>query len=155
MAWFNKDKNDVEAPTPVTLDRIEDSLKRHDCAYDRRDEAILTAFEGFATVFEVGPDGAMFSVYLWSTGAFMSKDHFDETLAWSCDQNRDGVFGTARPYIDDDDDVMMRIDTSYFTQSGATDEQIDEMVGVAITCSVEILNKYISDMGIERKDSEE
>ena len=79
--------------------------------------------------------------------AVASMRHWHGAEQW----NENTIFGTARPYVDDDGDLMMRVDTSMLTLSGLSDEQLDEFLDIAIACGVQAVDAYVKDLGIEEK----
>lgn len=149
--WFRKKTDAADVTMPVTLDRLEEAMKRQDWSYERHENYINSFFEGFATVIESDADERFFSVYVWSSAHYDNGDRFDDALAWAEQWNENTIFGTARPYIDDDGDLMMRIDTSMLTLSGLSDEQLDEFLQIAIACNVQGMEAYVKDLGIEEK----
>lgn len=150
--WFRKKADAADATTPVTLERLEEAMKRQDWSFELQEHYIHAFFEGFATVVEPGSENRFFSVYVWSSGYYDDGGRFDEALAWAEKWNENTIFGTARPYIDDDGDLMMRIDTSMLClDGGLTDAQLDEFLQVAIACNVQGMEAYVKDLGIEEK----
>lgn len=149
--WFRKKADAAEATMPVTLDRLEEMMKRKEWSYERSETYISSIFESFATVIEPGSDNRFFSVYVWSSAYYDDGDRFDEALAWSEKWNENTIFGTARPYVDDDGDLMMRVDTSMLTLSGLSDDQLGEFLEIAIACGVQAVESYVEDLGIEEK----
>lgn len=150
--WFRKKADAAEATMPVTLDRLEEAMKRQDWSYERHDSYLSSFFEDFATVIELGTENRFFSVYVWSSGYYDDGDRFEEALAWSEKWNENTIFGTARPYVDDDGDLMMRVDTSMIClDGGLTDGQLDEFLQTGIVCGVQGMEEYVKALGIEEK----
>ncbi|RRC96315.1 YbjN domain-containing protein [Schaalia canis] len=149
--WFRKKADAAEVTMPVTLDRLEEAMKRKEWSYERHENYLSSIFESFGTVIELGSENRFFSVYVWSSAYYDDGSRFDEALAWAEQWNENTIFGTARPYVDDDGDLMMRVDTSMLTLSGLSDEQLDEFLDIAIACGVQAVDAYVKDLGIEEK----
>ncbi|WP_175954146.1 YbjN domain-containing protein [Schaalia sp. Marseille-Q2122] len=153
--WFKKkdEASDGPTPTPVTFERIGQSLSRLEWHYEADETYYRAFFDGYATVFECSDSGNLFSVYSWSSGYFDGEHRFPEALQWASQWNANTLFGTARPYMDEDKDVIMRVDTSFLCGAGLTDEQLDEFLQIAVACNVQAIEKYVGDLGLERREA--
>lgn len=155
MAWFKRDKAESEEvvsdqqPTPLTFERIAQIMTAKGWHFETKDGHYYAFFESFATVIEPHEEGALLSVYSWSTGAFDSKDRLPEALEWANQWNENTLFGTARPFIDDDGDIMMRVDTVHLTNKGVTDEQLELLLDVAIDVNISAIKAYIEALNLE------
>lgn len=148
--WFRKKQSDVDAITPVTPERLARSLERIGWNFEQMEDGNCRAFfDGFATVFEISE--ATLSVYMWSTGYFDEGERYPEALQWANQWNYDSVFGTARPYVDDDGDLMMRVDTAFLIEVGVSEAQLDDYLKCGVSCTGQALEKYVKDLGIESK----
>lgn len=161
MAWFNRTNSEdtsVEVEDqvlPLTFERVAQVMTAKDWHFETKEGHYYAFFDGFATVIEPHEEGTLLSVYSWSTGAFDSQERFPEALAWANAWNENTLFGTARPFIDNDGDVMMRIDTVHFSKAGVTDEQLELMLDVSIDVNVAAIKKYTEDLGLEIRTSPE
>lgn len=156
MAWFSvgEEKNTTPA---FNFDRLVAGLERQEWNFDKDSDGETvchSGFDGFYTVFALEAEGNLLSIYSWSSGAILEAEKFEEALAWAGNWNKETIFGTARPFVDDDDDMLMRVDCSFVLEEGASDEQIDECLNVAVMCNIQALEKYCEDMGIARPDKD-
>lgn len=156
MSWFKRDKNEEQTAVdtqeqvkPLTFERVAQVMTDKGWHFETRDKHYYAFFESFATVIEPHEEGALLSVYSWSTGAFDSQERFAEALNWANSWNENTLFGTARPFIDDDGDVMMRVDTAHLTNKGVTDEQLNLMLDVSIDVNISAIKNYIDSLGLE------
>lgn len=157
MAWFSVGEETSTTP-PVNFDRLVAALERKGWTFDKDDEGrpiCHSGFDGFYTVFEITMEDEILSVFSWSSQAVLNEERFGEALAWAANWNGETLFGTARPFVDDENDMLMRVDCSFVLEEGASDEQLDEYLGVGVSCNIQALEKYCEDMGIQRPDKEE
>ena len=51
--WFRKKADAAEVTMPVTLDRLEEAMKRKEWSYERHENYLSFIFESFGTVIEL------------------------------------------------------------------------------------------------------
>lgn len=152
--WFRKKQSSADEIAPVNPERLARSLERIGWNFEQMEDGNCRAFfDGFATVFEIGQ--ATVSVYMWSTSYYDDGDRYPEAMQWANQWNYDSVFGTARPYVDDDGDLMMRVDTSFLTEVGVTDAQLDDYLKCGVSCTGQAIEKYIKDLDIESQSPDD
>lgn len=157
MAWFSVDKETNSTPA-FNFDRLLAALERQDWNFDKDSEGNTvchSGFDGFYTVFALESEGVVLSIYSWSSGAVLGEEKFSEALAWAANWNKETIFGTARPFVDEDNDMLMRVDCSFILEAGVSDEQLDEYLNVGTMCNTQALEKYCEDMGIPRPNKDE
>lgn len=157
MAWFSVDEEGNSTPA-FNFDRLVAALERQEWKFDKDsdgDTVCHSGFDGFYTIFSTNTDGNLISIYSWSSGSVLGAEKFNEALAWANNWNKETIFGTARPYVDDENDMLMRVDCSFIVEEGVSDEQVDEYLKVGVSCNLQALEKYCEDMGISRPDQDE
>ncbi|QRV02113.1 YbjN domain-containing protein [Arcanobacterium phocisimile] len=157
MAWFNKKKDEL-TPAPVTIERIKQIFAKNEWSFDvdeERENTLLTGFDGRFTVVRIIGESDMLTVATFGTGAILPAERFNEALSWSNNWNRETVFGTAHPHVDDDNDLIMNVDVSFPIEAGATDEQLERYIGLSVSLNISAIDKYIEDFEIPQPEQEE
>ncbi|USR79335.1 YbjN domain-containing protein [Arcanobacterium pinnipediorum] len=157
MAWFKKNK-DTLTPSPVTIERVKQVFDNNEWTFDvdeERDNTLLTGFDGRFTVVRLIEESNILTIATYGTGAILPAERFGEALAWANNWNKETVFGTAHPHVDDDNDLIMNVDVSFPLEAGATDEQLERYVGLSVSLNVQAIDKYIEDLQIPQPEQNE
>lgn len=147
MSWLSRQKSgSAQSPTPLTLDRLDEALRRLGWECKREDvNSMAGQFNGYTTVFDIQAEGACLVVVTWSPPSADGQSRLTEAMLWANKWNADTVYGTAYPYIDEGE-LLVRVDASFYTWQGVTDEQLDLFIHTGVTSTVESVEDYVNAM---------
>ncbi|MEZ2189908.1 YbjN domain-containing protein [Corynebacterium sp. CCM 9204] len=151
MAWF-KSKGAVDAPTPVTPERLEAALSRQEITADRADDGAPRFYcfiNGFPVVFDASFD---FSVVV-SAATFerLSESREEEVLGWVKSANADTHFVTTVQNRDENG-VFVAADGAIFTSQGLTDEQLDDQLELMLVGVLSTMSRFYEEFDITPED---
>lgn len=145
MSWFSRKKSgSVESPAPLTVERVDEALRRLGWECKREDANTMAGqFNGYTTVFDIQAEGACFVVVTWAPPSADAENRLPEATVWANNWNADSVYGTAYPYLDEGE-LLVRVDASFYTRHGVTDEQLDLFIHTGVTSTVQSIEDYVS-----------
>ena len=148
MAWF-KSKKAVDAPTPVTPERVEAALARQELTADRAEDGaprFYCIINGFPVIVDVSFDFAV--VLSASTFERLPAEREEEVLGWAKMVNAGTHFVTTVKNVDEDG-IYAAADGMLFTGGGLTDEQLDEQMELMLVGTLSTMGNFCQEFDLE------
>lgn len=154
MAWIKSRKESAPLPEPYSLDRLRESLERSNINYANGPEEspniYVSFFDNYFVVFSAEFEHHFLLVSAFSTGATLPPERYNDAVNWANQWNRDTIFGTALPYLEESNgQVTLRVDCAFQVEEGVTDEQLDHFIETALSCNLQCVSKYVEDLEIQ------